>query len=114
METLHQLIVRKMIETVGNYTRVSIDADSFSKVRGVKPTLPYTTMGTVDGHGVRVFQFGDVQLMSVYHKEDQKTLFFMKTKDAQKLLSSVEDERAAEAKLPFAVSSFESLQTQTA
>ena len=108
-QQVHQLIVRKMIETVGNYTRVTIDNETFAKVRGVRPSLPYTTAGTADGRGVRRFDFGGKELLSVSPAEKGKTLFFMKTKDAQALLSSLEDERASEEKVQLAISAFSSV-----
>lgn len=113
-QQVHQLIVRKMIETVGNYTRVTVDNETFNKVRGRRPSLPYKPGGPVSGGGCRRFDFDGKELLSIYDKDEGTTAFFMKTEDAQALLSSLEDERASEEKIPLDVNAFTSMQKQTA
>jgi hypothetical protein len=98
--------VRKIISTVGDYSRVTLDSETFRAVQGFKPELPYKAMGTADGKGVRVFDLDGVEIMSAYDGEARKTMFFMKNSDASKHLSTLSDERSTEEKLPISLSAF--------
>lgn len=103
----NNIIVRSVIGSdIGGYSRVTISNELFNDVRGVKPALPYQGRGDIGGHGVRVFNIGGVDLYVNYDKTNRKTVFIMKTSDAQRHLLPLATERANEPKLPFNAAMF--------
>ena len=97
-----KLVVRNIIgDAVDGYSRVTVSNELFNAVRGVRPALAYTAMGDQGGKGIRIFNIGGYELYANYDKESRKTLFLMKTEDAQKCLLTVAQQRAGEPKLPF-------------
>lgn len=102
MENQHSFAVRKIFSTVDGYSQVSIDSDTFNKVRGMRPELPYTTGRNKAGQGVRIFDINGNKLMSVYNKEEKKSGFIMTEAQANANLRTIEQERADEPVLNFA------------
>ena len=112
MNTSNQLVVRNIIgETIGGFVRVTISNELFNKIRGFNPELAYEVQGSQDGKGVRIFTFGEVRLYANYDKDTRKTVFLMRTADAQAHLKTLADERADEPKLAFDVSQFNTVVT---
>jgi hypothetical protein len=72
------------------FSSVSIDRETFMKITGFSPELPYTTVKG-ETSGIRVFNVDGVTIYSKLNKVDNKNYFAMKTKDAKKLL--VEDRK---------------------
>ena len=97
-----KLVVRNIIgEPDNGYSRVTVSNELFNAVRGVRPQLAYKAQGDQAGKGIRIFTIDGVDLYSNYDKESRKTLFLMKTEDAEKCLCTVAEQRAKEPKLPF-------------
>ena len=102
MNNTINLVVRNIIgDAVDGYSRVTVSNELFNAVRGVRPTLAYTAMGDQGGKGIRIFNIDGYELFANYDKESRKTLFLMKTEDAQKCLLTVAEQRSKEPKLPF-------------
>ena len=84
MTTLSNFAVRRIFETDGNYSQVSVDSETFNKVRGLSPEIkPSSTGRNRAGKGIRVFDINDVKLMSQYDKDSRKTSFVMLTAEAE-------------------------------
>ncbi len=98
---MNPLKVRTIISTVGEFSQVVVDAESFKSISGLRPTLPYTTARNQQGKGVRVFDFGGTKLYARYDKEARRTIFVMQKADAEKHLTTLESERAGEAAIGF-------------
>jgi hypothetical protein len=97
-----KLIVRQIIgDAIDGYSRVTVTYDLFIALRGVRPTMPFTAQGDQAGKGIRIFDFDGIKLYSNYDKESRKTLFLMKTEDAQSCLQTIAEQRANEPKLSF-------------
>lgn len=104
---MNNLIVRNIISSdIGGFSRVTVSNELFNAIRGVRPTLPYKGAGDVGGNGVRVFNIEGVDLYVNYDKINRRTMFIMKTPDAQKYLKPLAVERANEPKLPFNATQF--------
>jgi hypothetical protein len=88
------LKVRRIFETKDGYSTVSVDTETFNKVRGVTPEYPYTASGTTNGGGVRIFNINGVSLISRYDKEQRKTKFIMDEKEALANLVTLAEQRA--------------------
>ena len=93
--------VRAILATEGDYSHVVLDRATFEAVNGFRPALPYTTTRNAQGQGVRVFTIDGVTVYSRKDKDTKKSVFVMKTADAQRLLSTLADERANEPSLAF-------------
>ena len=107
-----KLIVRNIIGAdINGYSRVTVSNELFNAVRGVRPALAYKGQGDSANNGVRVFNVGGVDLYAHYDKESRKTVFLMKTEEANKHLMSLEQERANEPKLEFDVKAFNVVET---
>lgn len=103
-----KLVVRNIIGAdVNGYSRVTVSNDLFNAIRGFRPSLAYKAMGDSAGNGVRVFTIDGTDLYANYDKESRKTVYLMKTEDAQKHLVTLAQERANEPKLPFNVEAFD-------
>jgi hypothetical protein len=111
-----KFVVRNIIgDAVDGYSRVTVSNENFNDLRGVRPVLAYTAQGDLGGKGIRIFtDMNGVELYSNYDKESRKTLFLMKTEDAQKCLLTIADQRAKEPKLPFNSTVFNRLVVATA
>lgn len=96
-----KVAVRNIFEVQGDYARVSVDNETFNAIRGMTPSLPYTTSRNASGQGIRIFNIGGVVLMSRYDKETRKTNFIMKNTDAVANLQTLAQERANEPVLGF-------------
>lgn len=124
--------VRSIIESKNGFSRVVLASQNFNdivqslnarwnkfKKGAIQPILKYTTTGTKDGAGVRVFNFNGVLVYD--HPVDTgevnagndgkeypvyKQVFFMKTEDAENCLTTLEEERANQVKVPFNVNDF--------
>lgn len=104
---MNNLIVRSIISAdINGYSRVTIANELFNAVRGIKPQLPYKSMGDMAGNGVRVFNLNGVDLYVRYDKASRTTHFIMKTQDARMHLQTLAMERADEEKLPFNSATF--------
>lgn len=102
-----KLVVRNIIgESKDGHSRVTVSNELFNAVRGVRPALPYTAQGDQSGKGIRIFTVDGKNLYANYDKESRKTLFLMKTEEAQACLLTVAEQRAKEPKLPFATTKF--------
>jgi hypothetical protein len=110
-----KLVVRNIIgDAVDGYSRVTVSNELFNAVRGVRPQLAYTAQGDQSGKGIRIFEIDGKKLYANYDKESRKTLFVMKSEDAQACLLTVAEQRANEPKLPFSVMAFPSSLVATA
>ena len=97
-----KLVVRNIIgDSIDGYSRVTVSNEVFNAVRGIKPTLPYRGQGDLAGKGVRVFSFNGVELCAQYDKDSRKTMFLMKTDEAEAHLLTIAQERDKAEKLPF-------------
>ena len=97
-----KLVVRNIIgESIDGYSRVTVSNEVFNAVRGIKPLLAYRGQGDQGGNGVRVFSFDGVELCAQYDKETRKTMFLMKTDEAEAHLLTLAQERDKAEKLPF-------------
>jgi hypothetical protein len=94
--------VRKIIATIGDYSHVVVDGETFAKVNGFIPELPYTTTRDSQGRGLRVFNVEGVPLYARKDQETGKTIFVMTSKDAQQNYLPLDDERAAGPSVSFA------------
>lgn len=95
--------VRTIIATIGNYSHVVVDRETFEQVNGFRPQLPYTTTRDAQGRGVRVFDIDGAKLYARKDKEEGKTVFVMSTADATKHLQTLAQERENEPALAFAI-----------
>lgn len=75
--------IKKIIATIGNYSHVVIDEESFKRVIGYTPELPYTLTKDQKGRAVRVFEVDGVKLFSRRDKETKQTNFIMNKDDAE-------------------------------
>ena len=97
-----QLTVRNIIgDAIDGYVRVTVEDKCFKSVKGMEPLLSYRGQGDQGGNGVRVFTFDDIELCAQYDKKSRKTMFLMKTEDAQALQMTIAQERDKAEKLPF-------------
>lgn len=101
MNSSKPFAVRNIFSTQDGFSRISVDNETFNAVRGVVPTIPYTTSRTQDGRGVRIFDIDGTKVYSIYDKENRKTGFYMKQTDAQARLRTLAQERSTEPALPF-------------
>jgi hypothetical protein len=83
--------VRTILATTGNFSHVVVDRETFDKVNGYLPELPYTTSVDALGRGVRIYNVDGINLYSRKDKESGKTIFILNSKDAAKLLEDRED-----------------------
>jgi hypothetical protein len=95
--------VRTIIATIGNYSHVVVDRETFDKVNGFRPELPYTTTRDAQGRGVRVFDIDGTKLYARKDKAEGKTVFVMNSKDAMAHLQTLAQERENEPSLEFAI-----------
>lgn len=110
-----KLAVRNIIgDSVNGYSRVTVSSEVFSAImqsfraRFTKqtPIITYKGMGDEGGNGVRVFNIDGCDVYAHYVKESGKTIFLMKTVDANAHLLTLAKQREGEEKLPFDLSSF--------
>lgn len=96
--------VRNIWETEGDYCRVSIDSDTFNKIKGFSPALRHvSTTRNAKGQGLRIYNIDGITLYSRYDKETRKTSFIMKHSDAVAHLRTLEQERSQEPSLAFSL-----------
>jgi len=96
-----KLVLNSIIgESIGGYSRVTVSRDVFLAVTGPTPTAKFEEKGRDASMVNRVFNFNGVELYSSYDKATRKTMFLMKTTDAEKCLPSASD-------LPFNIGAFD-------
>ena len=103
-----KLIVSNIIGTdVNGYSRVTISNELFNAVRGFKPLLPFEDRFDENGERIRVFNIDGVELYASYDKTTSKTMFVLKTTEAQKHFVPLAQQRANGPKSPFTASAFD-------
>lgn len=92
--------VRQIIEEKNGYAHVVVDQNTFSKVSGFAPQLPYTTARNGNGQGIRIFDLDGVKLYvrketqeEVAEGAPRRQIFAMKLEDAHKYLLTLDQER---------------------
>ena len=93
--------VRTIISTVGDFSQVVVDADTFKKVQGLNPAIPHLTARNQQGKGVRIFDIAGIKLYVRYDKEARRSIMVMQKKDAEAKLLTLEAERSGEPALAF-------------
>jgi hypothetical protein len=83
--------ISRIIATIGDYSHVVVDRETFDQVNGFKPALPYTTAVDAQGRGVRVYTVDGVPLYSRKDKETGKSVFVMRSLDAAERFAPSED-----------------------
>ncbi len=102
--TVPTFAVRNIWETEGDYCRVSIDSDTFNKIKGFNPVIRHvSTTRNAKGQGLRVYDIDGVTLYSRYDKESRKTSFILKHSDAVAHLRTLEQERSEEPAVAFSL-----------
>lgn len=77
LETNTEFCVRRILGTIGEYSSVTLNKDAFLLIiqKGkVLPLMKYTTAGSADGKGARIFNFDGIQVITNYDEKKERIL----------------------------------------